>query len=183
MRVLQTVKGPSRARRAHLQPMKRAQRGPSSKVSGPKGLCEPNRGGPEWPTGKVSGPKNPFTTNGEGTEGLNGKVSGPFTTNERAQRGPSGKVLFACFFIFHCAYATFMKPLTVLLTTRRGPFRLQGGAMAPLPPPWLHPCRQLPLLHARLNPLTCLSVRILVPKYTSTLSSDGHNNCIPLNSN
>ena len=39
----------SQAPRAHLQPMERAQRGPSGKVSGPKGPCEPNGEGPEGP--------------------------------------------------------------------------------------------------------------------------------------
>ena len=101
--------------------MGRAQRGPSGKVSGPKGPCEPN---------------------GEGPEGPSNKVSGPFTTNERAQRGPCGKVLFACFFIFHYTYAIFIMPFTVLLTTRRGPFWAPRRSHGPFgPPPWLRPCR------------------------------------------
>ena len=87
-----------------------------------------NEKGPKGPSGKVSGPKGPFTANGEGPKGPSGKVSGPFTTNERAQRGPSGKVLFACF-VFHISlYLRYLYyALHSIFDNATGPFWAPGG--------------------------------------------------------
>ena len=103
--------------------MERAQRGPSGKVSGPKGPCEPNEGAPSGSLARSQALLQPM-------RGLRGALVARSYSH-------------VCFFIFHYTYATFIMPFTVLLTTRRGPFWAPGRGHSPFAPPGYAPAREL----------------------------------------